>query len=87
MATHKSAEKRARQNRKKRSVNTAVKSQVKTREKGVLKAVQEKNPEGARESLAKAVSAIDKAASKGVVHRNTAARKISRLTKKVKSLG
>ena len=54
--------------------------------KRLRKAVEEKDREGAAEALTKAVSALDKAASKGVIHKNTASRKISRLTKSVNSI-
>jgi len=86
LATHKSAEKRARQNKKRQLRNVSVKSSVKTRLKAVLSAVEEKKKDDARAALAKAISVIDKAASKGVVHKNTASRKISRLTRKVNQL-
>jgi len=87
LATHKSAEKRARQNKKRRQRNAAVKSGVKTRVKDVLGAVEGKKNDDARKSLAEAIVVIDKAASKGVLHKNTASRKISRLTRKVNPLG
>lgn len=87
MATHKSAEKRMRQNEKRRMRNASVKTHVKTRIKEVLKAVEEKDQEGSRTALYSATKAIDRAASRGVLHRNNAARKISRLTKKVNVLG
>lgn len=86
MATHKSAVKRSRQNEKKRVRNTSVKSSVKTRIKSVLAAVEEKDTPASATALAAAVPAINKAASKGVFHKKTASRKISRLTKKVNAL-
>jgi small subunit ribosomal protein S20 len=86
LATHKSAEKRARQNKKRQQRNTAVKSSVKTRVKAVLGAVEDKKTEDARSALAKAIKVIDKAAAKGILQRNTASRKISRLTRKVNQL-
>ncbi|MBP9020058.1 MAG: 30S ribosomal protein S20 [Syntrophobacterales bacterium] len=86
MATHKSAEKRNRQNKKRRVRNMSTKSLVKTMTKKVIKAVGEKDQEGAKKKLLEAVVAIDKAASKRVFHKNTAARKISKLTRKVNSL-
>jgi len=86
LATHKSAEKRARQNKKRHLRNVSVKSRVKTRLKAVLSAVGEKKKDDSREALAKAIAVIDKAASKGVLHKNTASRKISRLTRKVNQL-
>jgi small subunit ribosomal protein S20 len=87
LATHKSAEKRARQNKKRQQRNVAVKSSVKTRVKAVLGAVEDKKKDDARSALAKAITVIDKAAAKGVLQRNTASRKISRLTRKVNQLG
>jgi small subunit ribosomal protein S20 len=87
LATHKSAEKRARQNKVRQQRNTAVKSSVKTRVKAVLGAVEDKKKDDARSALAKAITVIDKAAAKGVLQRNTASRKISRLTRKVNQLG
>ena len=86
MANHKSAEKRMRQNEVRRQRNVAIKSQVKTRIKAVLKAVEEKDPEISMEALVTARSVIAKASNKGVMHKNNAARKISRLTKKVNAL-
>ena len=87
MATHKSAEKRMRQNEKRRLRNASVKTHVKTRIKGVLSALEEKDQEKSRTALLSAVKVIDAAASKGVLHKNNAARKISRLTKKVNLIG
>ena len=86
MATHKSAEKRSRQNEKKRLRNTSVKSSIKTRVKSVLNAVEEKDKTASGTALASAIPAINKASSKGVLHKKTASRKISRLTKKVNAL-
>jgi len=86
LATHKSAEKRSRQNVVTRLRNTSVKSSVKTRIKSVLNAVEEKDNAASATALAVAIPAINKAASKGVFHKKTASRKISRLTKKVNSL-
>ena len=83
LATHKSAEKRMRQNEKKRMRNASIKTHVKTRIKEVLNAVEEKNQEKSIAALHSATKVIDAAASKGVLHKNNAARKISRLTKKV----
>lgn len=85
MIRHKSAEKRARQEKKRRAGNISIKSNAKTSVKAVLKAVDEKSPNAA-EILKSAESTLDKAAAKGVIHKNTASRKISRLAKKVNSL-
>ena len=86
MANHKSAIKRNRQSEKKRVRNASVKSHVKTRIKAVLKAVEEKDPSQSLASLQTAISIIDKASSKGILHKNNAARKISRLTRHVNAL-
>jgi len=59
---------------------------VKTRVKAVIASVESKDADKAKETLHRAVKVIDKAAAKGVMHKNKASRKISRLTKKVNSL-
>ncbi len=86
MATHESALKRARQNEKKRQRNGAVKSMVKTSYKKVFKAIEEKNPQTAREALIQAIPTLQKASGKRVIHKKSASRRISRLTKKVNAL-
>ncbi len=86
MATHKSAEKRNKQNEKRRMRNTSIKTHVKTRVKAVLESVRNKDIEGAKSALAVVIPVIDKASAKGVLHNNTASRKISRLTRKVNTL-
>ena len=86
MATHRSAEKRDRQNKKRRTRNTAVKSATKTEIKKVLAAVEGKEPESSEKALKNAIRVIKKAASKGVYHKNNASRKVSRLTKKLNAL-
>ncbi len=87
MATHKSAEKRMRQNEERRKRNVSIRTHVKTRIKAVLKAFEEKDLEKSSEALVKAKSVIAKASSKGILHKNNAARKISRLTRKINALG
>ena len=86
MANHKSALKRARQNEERRIRNKAVRTQVKNVVKQVRQAVAAQSPEEAAKQIQTAQAVIDKAAKKGVIHTNTAARKISRLTKHVNSL-
>jgi len=81
-----SAEKRARQSVKRNLHNRSVESGVKTILKKVETAVTSGNRDDAGKALLLAVKALNKAASKGVVHRNTASRNISRLTKKVNAL-
>jgi len=81
-----SAEKRARQSVKRNLRNRSVESGVKTVLKKVETAVTSGNGNDAGKALLQAVKALNKAASKGVVHRNTASRNISRLTKKVNAV-
>ncbi len=86
MANHKSALKRHRQSEKKRIRNTAVKSTIKTSIKGVRESIKDKNTEEATLRLKKANTQLDKAVTKGVLHRNNASRKISRLTTAVNAI-
>ena len=86
MATHPSAEKRDRQNKKHKIRNSAVKSKTKTEIKKVLAAVEELDRDSSEKALKSAITVIKKAASKGVYHKNNASRKVSRLTKKVNAL-
>ncbi len=76
-----SAIKKTRQSEKRHDKNIAVKSNLKTAAKKVVKAAAEKNAEGSASTLKDAVKAYAKAASKGIIHRKTASRKISRLAK------
>ncbi|MFQ5329960.1 MAG: 30S ribosomal protein S20 [Thermodesulfobacteriota bacterium] len=86
MATHKSAVKRHRQSLIKRERNNAVASTIKTATKKVQSAVESGNGEEAKTSLFAVTSLLDRAVSKNVLHRNNAARKISRLTRTVNSI-
>jgi small subunit ribosomal protein S20 len=86
LANHKSALKRARQSEIRRLRNKGYKTRVKNIIKEVQKAADEHSPEEARTAFTNAVSTIQKTASKGVIHRNTAARKISRLARRVNQL-
>ncbi|RMF94043.1 MAG: 30S ribosomal protein S20 [Nitrospinota bacterium] len=83
MARNKSAMKRMRQNLKRRQRNRRVKSSMKTAIKKVYAAMANRDEAATQEALRNAISLIDKAATKGVIHRNTAARKVSRLTRHV----
>ena len=85
MANIKSAKKRV-LNQKKADRNKSIKSAVKTSIKKVEAAVVAKDKEAAVAALANAISTIDKAATKGVYHKNNAARKVSRLSKAVNTL-
>ncbi len=86
MANHKSALKRARQNAVRRMRNKSVKTRVKTAVKDVRTAASEKSVEKAVQQLDEAKSVIARAAKKGVIHKKTASRKISRLAKLVNSI-
>lgn len=85
MANHKSALKRARQNEFSRLRNKAVKTRLKSIVKNVRFSAEESSNEDVSTKLIAAQSLIDKASKKGVIHKKTAARKISRLSKLVNS--
>lgn len=86
MANIKSAIKRARQNVKLRQHNASARSMFRTYVKNVLKAVEAGDVEVARAAYAKAQPVIDKAATKGLIHKNKAARIKSRLVARVKAM-
>lgn len=85
MANHPSALKRARQNEARRVRNRAVKTKVKKVIKTVRLAVEEGSDKASADQLSLAKSIIDKAAKQGAIHKKTAGRKISRLSKRVNS--
>ena len=86
MANIKSAKKRVLVNEKKAAQNQMIKSAVKTEIKKVRAAVEAGNKEEAAKALLAATSAIHKAESKGVIKKNTASRKVSRLALAVNKL-
>ena len=86
MANIKSAKKRILVNQTKAARNKSIKSSVKTAIKKVEATVVANDKAAANTALLSAISAIDKATSKGVYHKNTASRKVSRLTKLVNSV-
>ena len=86
MAHHKSAKKRIRQNEKRRSRNRHGRSTLRTAIKKVETSVEGKQADQAQVSLRQAVKLLDKAANKGLIHRNNASRRVSRLTRKVNAL-
>lgn len=83
MANIKSQMKRNRQNEKSRLRNRAVRAEVRTRQKAAVAAAGTDNE---AEALRLAVKRIDKAVTKGVLHKNTAARKKSRLMVRIRQL-
>jgi len=83
VAIHKSVIKRQKQAEKKHEINKSVKSMLKTLAKKVEQAVEAKNADVAKAAMVKAMKAYDTAASRGILHKSTASRKISRLSTRV----
>lgn len=83
MANHFSALKRARQTAKKTNVNRANTSTLRSQMRKLREAIDAGDKAAAQKILAETSAAIDKAASKGVLHRNTASRYKSRLSLRV----
>jgi len=86
VANIKSAIKRARQNIKLRKHNASARSMYRTYVKNVLKAVEAGDKELARAAYSKAQPILDKAAGKGLIHKNKASRLKSRLSARVKAM-
>lgn len=80
---HKSAQKRARQTKKRTERNKLYKANIRTAIKSVLSA---KDKETAEKQLKKTVTLLDRVATKGVIHKNNAANQKSRLTKFVNKM-
>jgi small subunit ribosomal protein S20 len=87
MANHPSAEKRYRQNVKRRARNRHHTSTMRTTVKRVVAAIEAKDVNAARTALDAATRSIARTAQRGVIKDETASRKISRLTKAVNRLG
>ena len=83
MPNHKSAEKRMRQNERRRQINRGNRSRVRTSLKTLRSALGTGDSKQASEILPQTISTIDKAVQKGVLHKNAAARYKSRLTARV----
>jgi len=81
-----SAKKRIRQNAKRREQNRARKSALKTDVRKLTDAIHDKKVDEARQLLSTVTKRIDQTAAKGTMHRNTAARRKSRLAKRVNKL-
>ena len=81
MANTASAKQRVRNSARKAVVNRWHRSRARTFIKNTRSLIVEKNLDGAKEEIVKAISALDKAAGKGVIHKNNAARRKSRLVK------
>ena len=86
MAIHKSAIKRHRQSEKKAVLNKHYRSLMRSSVKKLLSLVEGKKKEDAKSELKSTISVIDRVRLKGIIHRNNAQRKISRLSKLVDSL-
>jgi small subunit ribosomal protein S20 len=86
LANHKSALKRAKQSEVKKSINIGYKTRVKNVVKDVRSAIGEGSGEKAKDSLNRAVSVLQKTASKGAIHKKKASRKISRLALQINQL-
>ena len=86
MAHHKSAEKRIRQTETRTAQNRARSSRIKTEVKKVELALATGNKAAAEAALRDAQPELHRGVGKGLLHRNTVARKVSRLSKRVKAL-
>lgn len=87
MPNHKSSEKRVRQTERRNEVNRRNRSRLRTEIKKLRTALTGKDGETSQTLLPTTVAMIDKMVNKGVLHRNTAARYKSRLTKHTTALG
>ncbi len=86
MAQTRSAQRRVRKSERRRLRNRAVKARVRRLEKQFLASLTAGNKQAAAEAFRQVCSAIDKAAESGVFHKNTAARKKSRLAARLNAL-
>ena len=84
---NKSALKANRQNVKRREHNRELRSKLRTGLKAIRKSLDDKNVEGAKTALKALQSLVDKMATKGIIHKNTASRYKSRLAAKVSQVG
>ncbi|SDX82430.1 30S ribosomal protein S20 [Citreimonas salinaria] len=87
MANTPQAKKRARQNEKRYAVNRARRSRIRTFLRKVEEAIASGDQSAAKAALQAAQPELMRGVTKGVMHKNTAARKMSRLSSRVKSLG
>lgn len=85
MANHASAEKRIRRNAKRATINGARRSRIRTFIKKVELALSAGDADAAQKALAAAQPEMDRGVAKGILHKNTVARKLSRLTARVKA--
>ncbi len=86
MANHKSAEKRIRRNARRAEINGARRNRIRTFIKKIESAISEGKADEAQTALQNAQPEIQRGVSKGILHKNTAGRKISRLSARIKAL-
>ncbi|MFO7917304.1 MAG: 30S ribosomal protein S20 [Anaerolineae bacterium] len=86
MPNLKSSEKRMRQNQKRRAHNRAIRSRLRTVVKKANSLIEEGEQEAAEEAVRDAVSELDRAVKKGILHRNNADRRKSRLMKRLNAV-
>jgi small subunit ribosomal protein S20 len=86
MATHPSAEKRHRQSERRTAVNRSRESRIRTFVKKVETAIGSGDKDAARTAFTEAAPEMQRGVSKGVLHKNTVARKLSRLSARIKAL-
>lgn len=87
MANTPQAEKRIRRNERRAAVNKARLSRIRTHVKKVESAIASGDKGAAQAALQAAQPELDRGVARGVMHRNTASRKLSRLTKRISALG
>ena len=87
MANTPQSEKRARQNERRFAINKARRSRIRTFLRKVEEALASGNQEAATQALRAAQPELARGVTKGVLHKNTVARKMSRLSARVKTLG
>jgi len=87
LANTKQAKKRVRQSEKHRQLNASMRSMLRTYIKKVIAAINSGDQKAALSSMQEATPVIDRMASKGIIHRNKAARHKSRLTMHIKKMG
>ncbi len=86
MANHKSAKKRIRQNTKRRAINRSSRSSLRTQIKKLREAIETGDKQASSQELQPTISIIDKMVNKHILHKNTAARYKSRLTRHVNEI-
>jgi len=85
LAQHKSAIKRIRQNDKKRIRNRHIRTTLRSTLKRFEQTLEKQNAEELKALLDKTISIVDTAASKGIIHKNKAARHVSQIRRKINS--